>query len=416
MRFLLIIFISLLTTLAVYGQSSVTNKLDSIKHTINGGKVMAIIDSGFTNKAEAKNLTVNGLKEGKWLEYVKCVLLYPNESDITHDTNLACSYRLVFYKSGKPCGIIRTYYMNGKLLDEKTFTKGKVNGIERGYYINGVLQSETPYNMGIENGIRKTYYENGKIESETPFTHGHINGIDKEYYENGNLEYEYPRTHSMNNGILKEYYEDGKLKTESQYINDTIDGFVKVYYENGQIMSQTHFIKGKGKETQYFSNKGHQIILEGTKDVDSSFSWQDTILKPYTHRIVNIKYDLDGHCTVEPCYDTRDNHLIYDTLINFLKAHPSVEIEIASYFYRGSSSRNADGYSLSDNWSRLKANYMKRVLENKGINGDQIIPIGYGNKNPIFSESSIKKLPASEQWDAQHKNTRIDIIIIETGN
>lgn len=26
-------------------------------------------DSGFTNKAEAKNLMVNGLKEGKWIEY-----------------------------------------------------------------------------------------------------------------------------------------------------------------------------------------------------------------------------------------------------------------------------------------------------------------------------------------------------------
>ncbi|HTB30831.1 MAG TPA: hypothetical protein VK808_02330, partial [Bacteroidia bacterium] len=26
-------------------------------------------DSGFTNKAEAKNLMVNGLKEGKWVEY-----------------------------------------------------------------------------------------------------------------------------------------------------------------------------------------------------------------------------------------------------------------------------------------------------------------------------------------------------------
>lgn len=27
-------------------------------------------DSGFTNKAETKNLTVNGVKQGKWLEFV----------------------------------------------------------------------------------------------------------------------------------------------------------------------------------------------------------------------------------------------------------------------------------------------------------------------------------------------------------
>jgi hypothetical protein len=31
-------------------------------------------DSGFTNKAEAKNLIVNGLKEGKWIEYMGMAL------------------------------------------------------------------------------------------------------------------------------------------------------------------------------------------------------------------------------------------------------------------------------------------------------------------------------------------------------
>ena len=33
--------------------------------------VFAQADSGFTNKAEATNQMVNGLKEGKWLQYFK---------------------------------------------------------------------------------------------------------------------------------------------------------------------------------------------------------------------------------------------------------------------------------------------------------------------------------------------------------
>jgi antitoxin component YwqK of YwqJK toxin-antitoxin module len=366
-------------------------------------------DSGFTNKIEAKNLKVNGKKEGKWCEYVKGVLLSINESDITNDTNLAFSYRLIVYKGGKRNGIVRQYYMNGKLLGEKMYVNGKENGMEKWYYENRMLKSETHYNMDKENGTRKTYYENGSLESETPFTNGKINGVDKEYYENGKLKYEFPRANSENNGVLKEYYEDGKLKTESPYINDTVNGTVKNYYENGEVMAQTQFKKGKENGTKYFSNRGNEITLEQIKTGSSSFNWTDTILRPYSKKIVNMQYELDGPCTVAPCYEARDNHFIYDTLIAFLKAHTSIEIEIASYFNRGNN-------YISDDWSKLKANYMKQLLVEKGINADQIIAVGYGNRNPILSEQEIKKLPKSEQPHASFKNTRIEIIIIENGN
>jgi hypothetical protein len=52
MKPFLIILISLLTTLTAIGQSGVADS------------------NGFTNRNEAKNLTVNGLKEGKWIEYI----------------------------------------------------------------------------------------------------------------------------------------------------------------------------------------------------------------------------------------------------------------------------------------------------------------------------------------------------------
>jgi hypothetical protein len=58
---------------------------------------------GFTNKAEARNILKDTIKEGKWVEYID-----RNLHD-TKDTN-ASIYRLSVYKSGRPYGMVRYYY------------------------------------------------------------------------------------------------------------------------------------------------------------------------------------------------------------------------------------------------------------------------------------------------------------------
>src|ERR1035438_7342943 len=85
---------------------------------------------GFTNKAEAENKMVNGLKEGKWLEYY-----YGDggEQVITTDTN-ADYYNLAIYKRGKRYGISRGYYGKSRILFcETSYINGKKNGIEKTY-------------------------------------------------------------------------------------------------------------------------------------------------------------------------------------------------------------------------------------------------------------------------------------------
>ncbi|MGP8216566.1 MAG: hypothetical protein ACLQQ4_13445 [Bacteroidia bacterium] len=98
-NFYLIIFVSLLFTLTAMGQQG------------------SLSDSGFTNKAEAKNLIVNGLKEGKWIEYYTFETKTLNSNPyklgvhiLTTDTN-APYYDLGVYKAGKLNGIVR-YYQN----------------------------------------------------------------------------------------------------------------------------------------------------------------------------------------------------------------------------------------------------------------------------------------------------------------
>jgi hypothetical protein len=99
MKLFLIIISSFLLTLSSFGQE-------------------ASQDSCFTNRFEAKNLTVNGLKEGKWVIYEH---LIPAHGEVI-DTG-AAYYILTVYRNGKPVGIEREYYMKtNKLRRETIFT------------------------------------------------------------------------------------------------------------------------------------------------------------------------------------------------------------------------------------------------------------------------------------------------------
>ncbi len=157
---------------------------------------------GFTNKAEAKNVSIKGIKQGKWIEYMDV------GSVITKDTS-APYYRLIVYLDGKPYGVVREYH------------KG------------GFIASETPYVGGKKNGVEKWYYKTGIIEFEIPFTDNTINGVEKQYYESGKLNWETPYTAGVKNGKGKEYYESGKVKSETTYTDDLAKQ-TRNYDENGK--------------------------------------------------------------------------------------------------------------------------------------------------------------------------------------
>jgi len=207
-------------------------------------------DSGFTNKAEAKNLYKDSLKEGKWVEYwesykvdnkkdsgvaipansikyssysVKNGVVNISNSIIayryTTDTN-APEYFLTIYKEGKPYGVIRKYYKSGKLSEIIPTVNGKINGNVKQYYESGRLGTETMINEGKRNGLERVYYENGDLKSEDDFINGRIDGVSKFYYENGRL-------------VL------------TPHTNGTIDGVVKAYYESGELWQETPWVNGK---------------------------------------------------------------------------------------------------------------------------------------------------------------------------
>ncbi|HTB06586.1 MAG TPA: hypothetical protein VK806_06485 [Bacteroidia bacterium] len=95
---------------------------------------------GFTNKKEAKNVIVNGKKEGKWCVGASfCVM-----------ATGGCNYTLGIYRADVPCGTFREYNSYGRLVRITRFVNGKKNGVEEVYddgrlavkriYINDTLK------------------------------------------------------------------------------------------------------------------------------------------------------------------------------------------------------------------------------------------------------------------------------------
>jgi len=137
-------------------------------------------DNGFTNKNEAKNQTVNGLKQGKWFEYTDL------NNNVTTDTG-SSHYMLGYYKDSKLTGLVRWYFKNGRPYGEIVYLDGKKNGEAKQFFMSGKLQATGNFLNDKPDGVIKEYYDNGQEVSESTYTNGALNGISKEYHLDGRL-------------------------------------------------------------------------------------------------------------------------------------------------------------------------------------------------------------------------------------
>jgi antitoxin component YwqK of YwqJK toxin-antitoxin module len=190
-----------------------------------------VIDSGFTNKAEAKNQMVNGIKEGKWMEYV-----LNDVEKITDDSSKARYYRLAVYKVGVLNGLVRSYEKDGEIHSTGFYSNGKKSGDYK-FYEEGHVVLSIPYIDDKETGVAKFYPSPNDTSSfsgimEISYIDGKKNGVEKEYYKSGKIMWEDTIINGKRDGIYRIYYESGKLKSETLYTNG-VKGIVKNYDENG---------------------------------------------------------------------------------------------------------------------------------------------------------------------------------------
>jgi antitoxin component YwqK of YwqJK toxin-antitoxin module len=167
-------------------------------------------EPGFEDKYEAKNQLVNGVKEGKWVEY------FDSLEKPAKDTN-APYYKLIQYKAGMPVGIVRLYDKGGILNSETPYKDGKANGIEIQYDEAGNIFGKTPYVNGLRNGMREEYWENGKMLSECPYVDGKINGVYIGYDRGEQIMEEVTFKNDKRNGSYKMYQANGKVMFDAEY-------------------------------------------------------------------------------------------------------------------------------------------------------------------------------------------------------
>lgn len=97
---------------------------------------------------------------------------------------------------------------------------------------------------GKPEGITKDYYENGKLKTEWMCEDGNLSGITKLYYENGELEKSSNYERNVRQGVTYGYFDSGALKSACNYKDGKLDGMHKIFYEDGLIKEFTVYRDG----------------------------------------------------------------------------------------------------------------------------------------------------------------------------
>ena len=144
---------------------------------------------------------------------------------------------MTYEAPNKPKGVVKDYYISGKLQGEATFV-----------YIDYDDEGKN-----FNEGKMTLYHENGKVKSEN-------------YYFN-----------NKPNGPFTEYYESGKKQVEGSYNYGSLEGSVITYHENGKPYTINIYENGELKNNKYlaFSEDGENCFLVYNEDfVKNSNNWK----------------------------------------------------------------------------------------------------------------------------------------------
>lgn len=116
-------------------------------------------------------------------------------------------------RNGKPEGIWRTYYSNGKVESVVSYKAGKIEG-EALFYYNSTrnhLKAEVEYEDGEITGKYREYYRNATRKAVLEYRNGKAHGDAEFYYSNGNLKIMGAFRKGKRNGKWKYYTLKGEL-------------------------------------------------------------------------------------------------------------------------------------------------------------------------------------------------------------
>lgn len=120
------------------------------------------------------------------------------------------------FLNGKQHGETKSYFLNGKLKDSRTYKEGKSYGRQYGYWENGHQKFDFIYINDKREGLQKQWYESGLKYAFLTFKNDQEDGMQKAWRENGKPYINYEAKEGHRYGLQKSNYcytlKDQKIK------------------------------------------------------------------------------------------------------------------------------------------------------------------------------------------------------------
>ena len=121
-------------------------------------------------------------------------------------------YNLVFRKARKSAPA------DAKLLDLfSSCERGTPAGIWKTYYDDGKLLEECPYQDGLKQGTCRQYFTDHSLKSEVNFVKGKLEGPAVFYYPNGKIMLTGKSVNDLREGTWTAYKDSGEKEHETEY-------------------------------------------------------------------------------------------------------------------------------------------------------------------------------------------------------
>ena len=194
--------------------------------------------------------------------------------------------------------------------------------------------------------------------------------------------------------------------TAGFYCFETLENGDRIVQHNSEFTVEPRgFQRIGGDVCRYLSARG----FESTIGMDESTAF----IKDFQLQSANCCYDFVIFPTV--LFDACDELLVsdgmnsidsLDLVFNVLIENPTVVIEVAAHsFDKGPEAEN-------QTCSQQRAQLVLDYLISKGIDPARLVPVGYGETRPKFSEQEIMRLPDIEREAAIFRNNRVVFAVL----
>lgn len=148
------------------------------------------------------------------------------------------------------------------------------------------------------------------------------------------------------------------------------------------------------KEEVLFLSQGEEAIYKSLND--TIFNVGDKILLP--------SLSFSGQCFCRINENTEDSLIL---VVNFLKKNPHFKVEFGTH----TDTRGSDEFNIAFS-NKISENVVSWLINNQGIDSARIIPLGYGESNPLYTEAEINALSSEEEKEHKRRLNRRHVLTI----